>query len=83
MTASRAVEAAQIVTGGASGARKMMTPYQVDAVQDATALTAWWAVGAMLLEAIGAVAGGRLGAAYPEWHRRDRMQRPIRMADKI
>ncbi len=83
LSASRAVDVAQIATGEASHARETLTPDQVDAVQDATAMAAWWAVGAMVLGAIGAVAGGRLGYAHPDWHARERLPRPITMADKI
>ena len=83
VSASRLVDAAQIATGEASNARETMTPDQVDAVQDATALAAWWAVGAMVLGAVGAIAGGRLGSAHPDWHARERVARPITMADKI
>lgn len=81
-TASRAVDAAQIATGHATG-NETLTPEQVDAVQDATAMTAWWAVGAMVLGAVGAIAGGRLGSKHPDWHARERMQRPITMADRV
>lgn len=81
--ASRAVDAAQMVTGEATNARETLTPDQVDAIQDATAMTAWWAVGAMVLGAVGAIAGGRLGAVHPDWHARDRTARPITMADKV
>ncbi|WP_165189181.1 hypothetical protein [Caulobacter soli] len=40
---------------------------------DVTASLAWWGVATMLLGAIGAVAGGRLGARHPAWHRRVRV----------
>ena len=40
---------------------------------DATASLAWWAVATMVLGAVGAVAGGRLGARHPVWHRRVRV----------
>lgn len=81
--ASRTVDAAQIATGEASGSAPTLTPDEVDAVQDATALTAWWAVGAMVLGAVGALAGGRLGSTHPDWHARDRVERPITMADRV
>lgn len=82
-TARRAVDAAQIATGEATGAAETLTPAQVDALQDATAMTAWWAVGAMALGAVGAVAGGRLGAQHPDWHAKGRAARPITMADPV
>ncbi|KQZ02777.1 hypothetical protein ASD21_21935 [Caulobacter sp. Root1455] len=40
---------------------------------DATASLAWWGVATMVLGAIGAVAGGRLGARHPVWFRRARV----------
>jgi hypothetical protein len=40
---------------------------------DVTASLAWWGVATMVLGAIGAVAGGRLGARHPIWHRRARV----------
>jgi hypothetical protein len=40
---------------------------------DLTASLAWWGVATMALGAIGAVAGGRLGARHPVWHRRARV----------
>jgi hypothetical protein len=40
---------------------------------DITASLAWWGVATMLLGAVGAVAGGRLGARHPVWHRRARV----------
>lgn len=43
------------------------------ATADATASLAWWGVGTMVLGAIGAIAGGRLGARHPVWHRRVRV----------
>lgn len=81
--ASGAVDAAQIATGEASGSAPQLTPDEVDAVQDATALTAWWAVAAMALGAVGALAGGRLGSNHPDWHARDRVERPVTMADRV
>jgi hypothetical protein len=81
--AGRAVDAAQIATGEASGSAATLTPEEVDAIQDATALTAWWAVGAMVLGAIGAMAGGKLGSNHPDWHARERGERPVTMADKV
>ena len=39
----------------------------------ATAVIAWWGVATMVLGAAGAVAGGRLGARHPVWHRRARV----------
>lgn len=82
-TASRAVDAAQIATGEATGAAETLSPAQVDAVQDATAMTAWWAVLTMVLGAVGAIAGGRLGAQHPDWHAKGRSERPITMADPV
>ena len=38
-----------------------------------TAVLAWWGVATMVLGAIGAVAGGRIGARHPVWHRRARV----------
>lgn len=38
-----------------------------------TASLAWWGVATMVLGAIGSVAGGRLGARHPVWHRRARV----------
>lgn len=81
--ASQVVDAAQMATGEATNAAETLTPEQVDAVQDATAMTAWWAVGAMVLGAIGAMAGGRIGTQHPDWHARHRETRPITMADRI
>ena len=81
--ASRTVDAAQIATGETSGSASTLTPDEVDAVQDATALTAWWAVAAMVLGAVGALAGGRLGSTHPDWHARDRVERPVTMADRV
>jgi hypothetical protein len=53
-------------------------------VQDAAAMIAWWAFASMVLGGVGAVAGGRLGSAHPDWHARDRVEaRPITMADKV
>lgn len=82
-TASRVVDAAQAATGEPTNAAETLTPAQVDAVQDATALTAWWAVASMILGAVGAVAGGKLGSVHPDWHARERLPRPVTMADKI
>jgi len=44
-----------------------------EAAADTTASLAWWGVGTMVLGAIGAIAGGRLGARHPVWHRRVRV----------
>lgn len=79
--------AAQTATGEAfSGASELSTA-EVDAVQDAAALTAWWAFAAMVLGAIGAVAGGKLGSDHPDWHARSgrarEMHRPIKLSDKV
>jgi hypothetical protein len=85
-TASRLVDAAQAATGEATGAREQLSPSEVDAVQDAAALTAWWAFATMALGAVGAIAGGKLGSEHPDWHERDRLlrpERPITMADKV
>ena len=40
---------------------------------NATASLAWWGVATMVLGAVGAIAGGRLGARHPVWHRRVRV----------
>lgn len=80
--ASRMVDAAQMATGEATGAAETLTPAQVDAAQDAAALTAWFAFGTMVLGAVGAVAGGKLGSVHPDWHSRERV-RPVSMADRI
>ena len=40
---------------------------------DATASIAWWGVATMVLGTVGAIAGGRLGARHPVWHRRVRV----------
>jgi hypothetical protein len=40
---------------------------------DTTATLAWWGVATMVLGAVGAIAGGRLGARHPVWHRRVRV----------
>jgi len=82
-TAARAVDAAQIATGAPAGAAETLTPAETDAVQDALATTAWWAVGAMVFGGVGALAGGRLGSQHPDWHARHRADRPITMADRI
>ncbi|RYZ11611.1 MAG: hypothetical protein EON61_09815 [Alphaproteobacteria bacterium] len=85
-TASRAVDAAQAATGEATRAAETLTPAETDAVQDAAALTAWWAFAMMVLGAVGAVAGGKLGSSHPDWHERERLarpDRPVTMADKI
>lgn len=82
-TASRAVDAAQAVTGEATGSAPTLTPAETDAVQDATALTAWWAFAMMVLGAVGAIAGGKLGSEHPDWHSRERLARPVTLADKV
>ncbi len=81
--ASRVVDAAQAATGEATGAAQELSPSEVDAVQDAAALTAWWAFATMVLGAVGAIAGGKLGSEHPDWHARERAARPVTMADKI
>lgn len=83
MTLDGVVDAAQAATGEATGSAARLSPGEVDAVQDATALTAWWAFATMVLGAVGAVAGGKLGSEHPDWHARERLQRPITMADKV
>lgn len=83
---SAAVDAAQAATGEATGSAPTLTPAETDAIQDATALTAWWAFGMMILGAVGAIAGGKLGSEHPDWHERERLvttPRPITMADKV
>lgn len=82
-TAARAVDAAQIATGEPAGAAETLSVAETDAVQDAVAATAWWAVAAMVLGGVGALAGGKLGSAHPDWHARHRVERPITMADRI
>lgn len=77
------VDAAQVVTGEATRATEQLTPAETDAVQDATALGAWWAFGTMVLGAVGAIAGGKLGSEHPDWHERERLPRPTTMADRI
>jgi len=40
----------------------------------------------MVLGAVGAVAGGKLGSTHPDWHERERLsrpERPVTMADKV
>ena len=81
--AGAAVNAAQAATGEATNARPTLTPAETDAVQDAAALTAWWAFATLAFGAIGAVAGGKLGSAHPDWHARGRHDRPVTMADKV
>ncbi len=68
--AGAVVNAAQAATGEATNARPTLTPAETDAVQDAAALTAWWAFATLVFGAIGAVAGGKLGSAHPDWHAR-------------
>jgi hypothetical protein len=77
------VDAAQAATGEPTRAPEQLTPAETDAVQDAAALTAWWAFATMVLGGVGAVAGGRLGYDHPDWHERDRLERPTTMADRI
>ena len=81
--AGAAVGAAQAATGEATGAAPQLTPAETDAVQDAAAMTAWWAFATLVLGAVGAVAGGKLGSDHPNWHSRDRMSRATTMADRI
>jgi hypothetical protein len=71
------------VTGETVNSRPTMTPAETDAVQDAAALTAWWAFAAMVLGAVGAIAGGRLGSEHPDWKTRGRHERPTTMADRV
>ena len=81
-----AVNAAQAATGEGTGAAPALTPAETDAVQDAAALTAWWAFATMVLGAVGAIAGGKLGSEHPDWHARERLGtqlHPITMADKV
>lgn len=81
-----AVNAAQAATGEATGAAPALTPAETDVVQDAAALTAWWAFATMVLGAVGAIAGGKLGSDHPDWHARERLgpkTHPITMADKV
>jgi hypothetical protein len=81
--ASRVVDAAQAATGEATGSAAELSPAEVDAVQDTAALTAWWAFATMVLGAVGAIAGGKLGSEHPDWHARERVARPVTMADKV
>jgi hypothetical protein len=86
VTADKAVDAAQAVTGEATRAAEQLTPAETDALQDAAALTAWWAFAMMIFGGVGAIAGGKLGSEHPDWHERDRLarpERPVTMADKI
>ncbi len=76
-------DAAQAATGEATGATEQLSPTETDALQDATAVAAWWAFGTLALGAVGAVAGGRLGYDHPNWHARDRLPRATTMADQI
>jgi hypothetical protein len=78
-----AADAAQTATGEASGAARELTPAEVDAAQDALALTAWWAFATMVLGGVGAVAGGYMGAKHPDWHARSRHARPVTLADQV
>ncbi|OYW43526.1 MAG: hypothetical protein B7Z38_01070 [Rhodobacterales bacterium 12-64-8] len=77
------VDAAQAATGEATNATPQLTPSETDAVQDAAALTAWFAFAMMILGGVGAVAGGKLGSTHPDWHARERLSRPVTMADKV
>ena len=70
--ASAAVDAAQAATGEATGATPQLTPAETDAVQDAAAMTAWWAFATLALGAVGAIAGGKLGSEHPNWSARER-----------
>lgn len=81
--ASGVVDAAQAATGEATNAAPQLTPAETDAVQDAAALTAWWAFAMMILGGVGAVAGGKLGSTHPDWHARERLSRPVTIADKV
>jgi len=81
--AGAAVDAAQAATGEPTNAAEQLTPSETDAVQDAAALTAWWAFATMVLGAVGAIAGGKLGSEHPHWHARERYERPTTMADRI
>jgi hypothetical protein len=78
-----AADAAQTATGEPSGAASQLSTAETDAVQDAAALTAWWAFAFMVLGGVGAVAGGRLGAEHPDWHARHKRERPVTMADPV
>lgn len=78
-----AVNAAQAATGEATGATPQLTPAETDAVQDAAALTAWFAFAMMVMGAVGAIAGGKLGSDHPDWHDRERIARAVTMADKV
>jgi hypothetical protein len=77
-----AVDAAQAATGAPTGPDRL-SPAEADAVQDAAALTAWWAFVTMALGAVGAVAGGKLGSEHPDWRERERADRPVTMADRL
>jgi len=79
---SGVVNAAQAATGEATNAAPQLTPAETDAVQDAAALTAWWAFAMMILGGVGAIVGGKLGADHPNWHARERI-RPVTLADKV
>jgi hypothetical protein len=78
-----AVDAAQAATGQPATGPDATTPAEADALQDAVALTAWWAFATMALGAVGAVAGGKLGSEHPDWRERERAERPVTMADRL
>ena len=59
------------VGGVLRGGDVAATAYATSA--DVTASLAWWGVATMLLGAVGAIAGGRIGARRPVWHRRARV----------
>jgi hypothetical protein len=81
--AQAATDAAQSATGQASGAPRVLSPDEAAAAKTAAATVAWWAFATMVLGAVGGVAGGKLGAAHPDWHVRNRRQRPVTLADKV
>ena len=81
--AGAAVDAAQAATGEATGAAPQLTPAETDALQDAAAMTAWWAFATLALGAVGAIAGGKLGSDHPNWTARERAPRPTTLADRI
>jgi hypothetical protein len=81
--AGAAVDAAQAATGEPTGATPQLTPEEADAVQDAAAMTAWWAFATLVLGGVGAVAGGKLGSDHPDWHSRERVARATTLADRI
>ncbi len=57
------------------------TAEAADDAADATSVLAWWGFLTMALGAIGAIAGGRLGARHPAWESRPRHSFTVSAAD--